>query len=183
MSIGNRIDRTVINNEGNYASTFLKTSRETKGAYELIRVEVEPNGGNDWHYHKTFDEQFTVLEGELTVGLDGKELKLGKGQSAWAYKTHLHFFTNRTTAKTVILVKTTPAGGLEKSVRIGYGLINDGQFTGELPTNPWHMPLLLGYSQTYLPGLPAFIQEPLVNSLAKMAQWKGEDKSREKYFR
>ena len=76
-----------------------------------------------------------------------------------------------------------PAGGLEKSVRVVYGLANDGQFNGEITENPWHMALLLGYSGTYLPDVPGFIQEPLVNALAKIAQWKGEDKALEKYFR
>ncbi len=184
LSIGDRKDRTVINKDGNYASTFLKTSRETNGAYELIRVEVEPNGGNGWHYHKTFDEQFTVEKGELTIGLDGKEIKLRAGQSAWAYKTQRHFFQNRTLSKAVLLVKTNPARGLEKSVRIGYGLSNDGQFAEDgLTKNRWHMALLLGYSETYLSDIPPFIQEPMVKSLAKIAQWKGEDKVLEKYFR
>ncbi|GAA4460597.1 hypothetical protein GCM10023189_35920 [Nibrella saemangeumensis] len=183
MSIGDRKDRTVVNQKDHYASTFLKTSHDTKGAYELVRVEVQPQGGNGWHYHKTFDEQFTVLEGEMTIGLEGNEIKLQKGQSAWAYRTQVHFFKNRTSTKAVLLVKTAPSGGLEKSVRIGYGLGNDGQFEGELPKNPWHMPLLLAYSQTYFADIPSFIQEPLVNSLAKIAQWKGEDKALEKYFR
>ncbi len=183
MSIGDRKDRTVINTEGNYASTFLKTGRETNGAYEQIRVEVEPNGGNGWHYHKTFDEQFTVEQGEITVGLEGKEVKLRAGEQAWARKTQRHFFQNKTATKAVIIVKTTPARGLEKSVRIGYGLINDGQFEGEITKNPWHMALLLGYSETYLDGIPPFIQEPMVKSLAKIAQWKGEDKVLERYFR
>jgi hypothetical protein len=46
LTVGNRQDRTVRNEEGNYESTFLKTGRETGGVYELIQVEVEPKGGN-----------------------------------------------------------------------------------------------------------------------------------------
>lgn len=183
MSIGDRKDRTVINKEGNYASTFLKTGHDTNGAYELVRVEVEPQGGNDWHYHKTFDEFFMVEQGEMTIGLEGKEIKLQAGEKASAKKTQMHFFQNQTDKKAILIVKTTPARGLEKSVRIVYGLGNDGQFNGAITNNPWHMALLLGYSETYLPGIPPFIQEPLVNSLAKIAQWKGEDKDLQKYIR
>ena len=36
------------------------------------------------------------------------------------------------------------------------------------------MALLLGYSETYLPEMPSWFQETLVNALAKIAQWKGE---------
>jgi quercetin dioxygenase-like cupin family protein len=184
LSIGNRQDRTVRNNEGNYESTFLKTNRDTGGAFELIQVEVEPKGGNSWHYHKTFDETFTVLEGELLVGLNGKSIILKTGESVTAPRKSMHYFHNATDTKVTIQVMATPAKGLEKSIRIGYGLNNTGQWGNRvLPKNPWHLPLLLGYSETYLPNIPKFIQEPLVNALARIAQWKGEDKALEIFFK
>jgi quercetin dioxygenase-like cupin family protein len=183
VSVGNRPDRTVRFSEGNYQSTFLKTGAETNGANELIKVELEPHGGNDWHYHKAFDESFTVLKGRALVGRKGKQYILEQGDSATAHKGELHYFANPTDSTTVLLVKVVPAIGLEKSIRVVYGLSNDGQFNGSMTKNPWHMALLLGYSGTYLPDIPAFIQEPLVNAFAKIAQWKGEDKALEKYFR
>ncbi|GAB3174544.1 cupin domain-containing protein [Telluribacter humicola] len=184
MSIGDRKDRTVINKVGNYATTFLKTGRETGGAYELIRVELEPQGGNGWHYHKTFDEQFTVAEGTITIGLEGKELLLSKGQTATAPKTKMHFFKNPSSTKTILIVKTIPARGLEKTIRIGYGLSNSGQIDANgIPSNPWHMALLLGYSESYFPVVPPMIQEPFIKGMAKIAQWRGEDKVLEQYFR
>jgi quercetin dioxygenase-like cupin family protein len=184
LTVGNRKDRTVRNDEGNYESTFLQTSRDTKGAYELIQVEVEPKGGNSWHYHKSFDEHFTVLKGELIVGLNGKTTLLKAGKSIIAPRNSLHYFHNATADIVVLQVRATPAKGLEKSIRIGYGLHNTGQWgKGVFPKNPWHLPLLLGYSETYLPGMPKFIQEPLVNALARIAQWKGEDKALEIFFK
>ncbi|GAB3165866.1 cupin domain-containing protein [Telluribacter humicola] len=183
LSVGNRTDRTVINSEGNYKSTFLKTGKETGGAYELIRVEVEPHGGNSLHYHKAFDEYFTVLQGKALVGKEGQELIVERGGKAIARRGEMHYFSNPTGSITVLLVKTMPARGLEKSIRVVYGLANDGLFKGGITDNPWHMALLLGYSGTYLPDIPGFIQEPLVNALAKIAQWKGEDKALEKYFK
>ncbi|WP_347160090.1 cupin domain-containing protein [Pontibacter chitinilyticus] len=184
LSMGYRNDRTVINSMDNYATTFLKSGSETDGAYELVRVELGPQGGNDWHYHKTFDEQFTVEEGEVTIGLDGKEIRLKKGESATAYKTHLHFFQNKTATKAVLRVKVTPARGLEKSIRIAYGLGNTGQWEKDgFAKNPWHLFLVMGYSESYLPGMPAFIEEPLIKSLAKIGQWKGEDKALQVFIR
>ncbi len=183
LSVGNRPDRTVYNSEGNYKSTFLKTGAETNGAYELIEVEVEPHGGNNWHYHKNFDEHFTVLKGQALIGQNKKEYRINEGKSATAHNGELHYFANPSNSTLLLRVKVSPAGGLEKSVRVVYGLANDGQFDGPITKNPWHMALLLGYSGTYLPNIPGFIQEPLVNSLAKIAQWKGEDKALEKYFR
>jgi hypothetical protein len=95
----------------------------------------------------------------------------------------MHYFANPSDSMILMQVRVSPAAGLEKSIRIAYGLANDGLFKDGMSKNPWHLALLLGYSGTYLPDIPGFIQEPLVNALAKIAQWKGEDKSLEKYFR
>jgi quercetin dioxygenase-like cupin family protein len=182
--VGERRDRTIINSEGSYSASFLKTGAETNGAYELVQVELEPNGGNDWHYHSSFEESFTVVDGEVRIGQGGdSEVLLKKGDSASADRKEMHFFKNARNEKSVLLVKITPAAGLEKTLRVAYGLINDGKLKNEMTENPWHMALLLGYSESYLPGLPSWFQEPLINALAKIAQWKGEDRELYKYFK
>ena len=40
-----------------------------------------------------------------------------------------------------------------------------------------------GYSESYLEGMPGWFQEPLINSLAKIAQWRGEDRELYQYFK
>ena len=183
-TVGQRSDRTIINSEGGYSATFVKTGAETNGAYELVQVELEPYGGNDWHYHTSFEESFSVLEGEVNIGQNGeKQVLLKKGDSASAHRRDMHFFKNARKEKSVLLVKVAPAGGLEKTLRVGYGLINDGLLQNDMTKNPWHMALLLGYSESYLQGMPSWFQEPLINSLAKIAQWKGEDRKLYKYFK
>lgn len=183
LSVSDRPDRKIINSEGNYSATFIKTANETDDLYELIEVEVEPRGGNGPHYHKEFAEHFTVLKGTLTVYKEGVPYVLQAGDSATATKGTMHHFRNETDSLVVMTVKTSPACGLEKTLRVAYGLINSGQLHDGFTENPWHMCLLLGYSGSYLEGLPPFIQEPLVNSLARIAQWKGEDQSLEVFFR
>lgn len=182
-SVGVRSDRTIVNAAGNYSATFVKTGAETNGEYELVQVELEPMGGNDWHYHKNFEEQFKVLEGSVRIGHDGDEILLQKGDSAMTNREDMHFFKNARNEKSLLLVKVSPAAGLEKTLRVAYGLINDGLLENDMTKNPWHMALLLGYSESYLQGMPGWFQEPLINSLAKIAQWKGEDRELEKYFK
>lgn len=182
-SVGDRADRTIYNGDGRYFATFLQTGKETGGKYELVQVELEPYGGNDWHYHKTFVEEFTALKGNIRIGNSGKEIMLHEGESTRAQKEHMHFFKNAGPDKAQLLVKITPASGLEKTLRVAYGLINDGLLKNDMTQNPWHMALLLGYSESYLPFMPSWIQEPLITALAKIAQWKGEDKSLYKYFK
>jgi quercetin dioxygenase-like cupin family protein len=182
--VGTHLDRTIRNAEGNYETTFLKTGAESHGRYELLRVEIEPGGGNEWHYHRTFEEQFTVLTGELTVGLNGAATVLAAGTVATVRPGQLHYFRNHTGALTTIQVQVTPAAGLEKSLRVAYGLANAGQWEKDalFPRNPGHLFLLLGYSETYLPHLPGWVQEPLVDALARIAQWKGEDRDLTPFF-
>lgn len=181
--MADRKDRTVVNSMDKYASTFVKTSRETHGAYELIQVELKPGGGNGLHYHTTFAEEFTAVKGTLTVILDGKRHDLKEGQSAIAHKGVMHMFQNNTKYPVLMQAKITPANGLEKSIRVAYGLMNTGQWNPDgYSKNLWHLFLLLGYSGTYLPDIPSFIQEPLINSLAKIAQWKGEDEALKVFF-
>lgn len=182
-TVGMRSDRTIVNSAGNYSATFVKTGFETNGAYELVQVELDPFGGNDWHYHKSFTEEFTVIEGNVRIGKNGGETLLTKGESAIAQNEDMHFFKNATGDKAVLLVKIAPASGLEKTLRVAYGLINDGLLKDDMTENPWHMALLLGYSESYLQGLPGWFQEPLINSLAKIAQWRGEDRELYKYFK
>ena len=181
-TVGNRTDKTIYNHEGNYSATFVQTGTETNNAYELVQVELEPHGGNDWHYHTSFVEQFTVVEGSVKIGRNGEEIVLDKGQTTVANKKDMHYFKNALDQKSVLLVKTTPAAGLEKTLRVAYGLMNDGLLKNDMTENPWHMCLLLAYSESFLPGMPNWFQEPLINALAKIAQWKGEDKSLYKYF-
>ena len=183
LTVGDRKDRTIVNSEGNYSATFVKTALETRNVYELIEVEVEPDGGNDPHYHKDFEEHFTVLRGALTVYVNNVPHVLLKGDSITAIRQTMHNFRNETDSMVVVNVKTTPAKGLEKTLRVAYGLINTKQLKNDMTKNPWHMCLLLGYSGSYLEGVPSYIQEPLVNALARIAQWKGEDRSLEQFFR
>lgn len=184
VSVGNRPDRNITNSIDHYSVTFLKTSRETGGAYELVQVELGPHGGNGWHYHTNFVERFTVQKGQLSIGLEGKELNLLPGQQAQAAIRQMHKFYNSTDKPTTFLVQIVPGRGFEKTLRSAYGLMNTGG-TGKdgLPKNVWHLCLLLGYSESYMDGLPGWIQEPLVQSLARIAQWKGEDKALEQFYR
>jgi quercetin dioxygenase-like cupin family protein len=183
-SIGNRTDRTIKNSADKYSVTFLKTSRETNGAYEEVKVDLEPGGGNLWHYHTAFVEKFHVLDGELTIGMDGKPVKVISGQDTIAHKNLMHKFYNTSDKPVSFIVRIEPARRFEKTLRCGYGLMSAGMSTPDgMPKNPWHLILILGYSDSYLEGLPGFIQEPLINSLAKIAQWTGAGKDMEQFFK
>ncbi|MBE2214400.1 MAG: cupin domain-containing protein [Opitutaceae bacterium] len=183
MRVGDNVARTVRNEGGNYESTFLETRRDTHGHHELIRVQVEPHGGNLLHYHRSFEETFTVIEGELTVQIGERTVVLKPGESATVPRGTMHTFRNEADVMCTMTVRIEPARGLEKSIRAGYGLANDNTInSGGTMKVIWRYALILAYSETYLDGIPSIIQDPLVPALARIAQWKGEDAEMMKYF-
>ncbi len=183
-TIGVRQDRTIKNSMDRYSVTFLKTSRETNGAYEEVKVELEPGGGNEWHYHTAFVEKFHVIDGDLTIGMEGKAVPITSGSDTIAPRGMMHKFYNTSSKPVTFLVRIEPARSFEKTLRSAYGLMGTGQSSADgMPKNPWHLFLILGYSDSYLKGVPGFIQEPLIKALSKIAQWKGFDKDLDPFYR
>jgi len=183
MRVGDNVPRTVRNEGGNYESTFLETRRDTHGHHELIRVQVEPRGGNLLHYHRSFEETFTVIEGELTVQIGDRTVVLKAGETATVPRGTMHTFRNEADTMCTMTVRIEPACGLEKSIRAGYGLARDNKInSGGTMKVMWRYALILAYSETYLDGIPSIIQDPLVPALARIAQWKGEDAEMLEFF-
>jgi quercetin dioxygenase-like cupin family protein len=166
-------------------ATFLETSEETGGEYTLIEIEVAPGGGNPPHYHKTYDEYFEVVEGALEVLVGKETLTLRPGEKAVAEKNTLHRFRNPTAEPTTFLVKLRPgSAGFEKALKAGYGLAADGRtFADGTPKNPYHLAVLLEWSEMRVPGVFT-LAEPLLSLLAKRARRKGIDRElNEEYCR
>ena len=183
-TIGVRSDRTIRNLEDHYTVTFLKTSKETNGAYEEVKVELDPGGGNIWHYHNAFVEKFHVIEGDLTIGMEGKAVSITTGTDTIAPRGMMHKFYNTSSRPVTFLVRIVPARSFEKTIRSAYGLMAKGKSSADgMPNSMWHLFLILGYSESYLEGAPGFIQEPLINALSKIAQWRGFDKDLEQFYR
>ncbi len=59
--------RTIVNPIIKDTVTFLKTPEETNGQMTEAEITLMPGGGNPLHYHKTYSETFSALEGELGV--------------------------------------------------------------------------------------------------------------------
>jgi quercetin dioxygenase-like cupin family protein len=161
-------------------ATFLETSEETGGERTLIEIELAPGGGNQPHYHLTYDEHFEVLEGELEVQAGKASRILRPGEKAVAYKTVLHRFRNPSDEPARFLVELRPGHeGFEKAIKVAYGLASDGLAAAHgAPKNPYHLALVFEWGEGRLPGAFA-LAEPLFRLLAKRARRKGIDKDLE----
>lgn len=170
--------RTIENPIIKDKATFLETAAETNGKFTLIQVELAPKGNNDLHYHKTFDETFTAIEGTLGVQIGKKISYLQAGESATVPAGQMHRFFNPSAEDSIVFKVLVAPGnkGFETSLQVAYGLASDGLTNADMiPKNLYHMALILTWSDTNIPGIFSWI-EPLMRWMAKRAKKMGIEK-------
>ena len=171
----NNSPRAVYNPIQQDTAIFIETAAETNGAYSLIEVEVAPGGGVDAHYHKTYTETFTCLEGELQVQLGKQVHTLRPGDApATAGMGVLHRFFNTSGQPCRFTVHISPGSrGFEESLQIAYGLARDGKTNKSgTPGNINHLGVLLVLGEIKLPGWQGLF-EKLFLWIGKRAEKKG----------
>ncbi|MDQ3876196.1 MAG: cupin domain-containing protein [Actinomycetota bacterium] len=156
------------------AVTFLETSEETGGERTLIELEAASGGGTAAHYHLTYSERFRVLEGRLTVEVDGAQYELGPGDEALAPAGSLHRWRNLRSERAVAHVEVRPGhAGFERTLRVGYALASEGRvFKNGTPRNPLYTAQLLEWSNIRLPGIYTAL-ERVLKVLARVARRRG----------
>jgi mannose-6-phosphate isomerase-like protein (cupin superfamily) len=163
--------------------TILESAAETGGVYGLLEVKLHAGGGNALHYHTTFSEHFEVISGILSVQVKDQMHQLRPGEAFTVPPRIAHRFFNETSASVIFRCTIRPARNFEKALRIGYGLAADGKTTKKgLPKNFWHAILLFHFSETYLHGIPLWLQTSLIGLLVRVAKWIGADKAVMKYY-
>ena len=171
----NKSSRAIYNPVQQDTAIFIQTVQETNGAYSLIEVEVAPGGGVDRHYHKTYTETFTCLEGELQVQLGKQVLTLQPGDApVTVEKNVLHRFVNNSNRPCRFRVRISPGSrGFEECLQIAYGLARDGKTdkTGT-PRKIDHLGVLLALGEMKLPGWQGLFESVLL-WIGKRADKKG----------
>ncbi len=90
---------------------FVKlTNANSNGAVATFQHPVSPMGGPPLDRHSREDEWFYVLDGEITVEVDGERMLLPAGGSAFAPRDTVHAFQNFTNIQAQILIMVTPGG-------------------------------------------------------------------------
>jgi quercetin dioxygenase-like cupin family protein len=163
---------------------FIRTSSDTNG--ELLEIEStyltkskEPLA----HYHPFQEEWFEVLEGELSIRLDGRIVKLSMGDAIHIPKNQVHSMWNDSAHRTVVNWSTQPALRTEHFFENAYGLAEDGK------VNKMGMPfffqiVLLAneFSKEFrLSKPPYFLQRILFTLLAPISRIMGYKATYDKY--
>lgn len=99
---------------------------------DVLRIDIwsEPGGGVlTEHFHPTIEERYEVLEGQLTVYVEGKPRVLGPGERAVVPPGVRHRFENTGERESHVLVKAEPAEQLRESIEEGAALGGREQFS------------------------------------------------------
>jgi len=92
---------------------MLASGEQTGGRYSLM-WELCPRGsGPGPHYHDQ-DEQFFIIEGEITYRADGGELKAGPGSFVLIPRDTVHSF--RVDSETATLLNSYTPAGFERTI-------------------------------------------------------------------
>ncbi|MER1958680.1 MAG: cupin domain-containing protein [Solibacillus sp.] len=177
------MNRTVKHQITGEQITFLETAEESQGKYLYIEVTLPSQGeGPPLHVHDEFEETFEVISGQLTVTLGKEQHVLQPGDMRLVTLNTPHTFTNNHDEPVVFRVRLTPPSQFEQSVRIHYGLINDGLVDGKgNPKNMAHTALILSMQNTLVAGIPLWLQRKIFALLVKRGHKKNAYKGFEKY--
>jgi len=89
---------------------FLATGDDTDGKYATWEAIVPPGGGPPPHVHSREEESFYILEGEVTLHVDGKRIVATPGMFANLPIGVPHSFKNESDKPAKMLISVAPAG-------------------------------------------------------------------------
>lgn len=81
---------------------------DTNGVATIFHVTVPPMSGPPLHRHSREDEWFYILDGEITVEIDGERIVLQPGCCAFAPRGTVHAFQNFCDAVAHMVAMATP---------------------------------------------------------------------------
>lgn len=123
-----------------------------------------------------------MISGNLTVTLGKTNHILVAGERRIAPMKTPHTFTNNDDDPVVFRVRLTPPSQFEQSVRIHYGLMEDGLTDSKgNPKLLAHTALVLLLQNTLIAGIPLWIQRSIFGLIVKRAHKRGLYEALEKY--
>src|SRR5436853_4009782 len=112
---------------------FLATGDDTDGKYALWEAIVPPGGGPPPHVHSREEEGFYILEGEITLTINGERVVATAGTFTNIPVGTPHSFRNDGMRPAKMLISVAPAGLEKMFFEVGVPL-GEGATTALPPT-------------------------------------------------
>lgn len=94
---------------GGLTLEFLHDKDSTADSLDIFRMTVQPNARMPVpHFHESWDETVYGLDGTVTFRIDGQEVDIGPGRSAFIRRGVVHGFANATQEPATCLCILTP---------------------------------------------------------------------------
>lgn len=176
----------IINPVTGDRMTILESSLQHDGHYTKIRFDLPPGAeGSPLHYHNEMSETFTILEGclDMEVGGKGNRRTLQAGEQVHVPAGTHHSFRNSSDRWVAFTTENRPADGFDQFIRGMFGLAIDGKTNAKgMPTNLFHMALLVKKADMVLVGPSPTLQKVLIGALVAIGKWTKVEQSLSKYW-
>lgn len=169
--------RTFFNPIINDTATFIKTSEETNGEYSLLEIDLYKSDGPPLHFHRSFSENFEVMEGTLYLQVGKEKYILKPGESRLVARGTPHRFYNIRNDLVRFRITLKPGHiGMENFIKIIYSLAQDGLTNKKGKPNSFaHLASILTMSDTNASGMMSLLS-PIISIAAKRASKNGTEK-------
>jgi quercetin dioxygenase-like cupin family protein len=164
---------------------FIQTGKDNGG--KLLEMESTYNSYSKEpppHYHPHHNEDFKVLEGKLTVRIEGQLLTLYPGDTLHVPANKTHSMWNNSKSRTVVNWKVHPATALDHFLETVTGLAADGKTNDDGVPNLLQAAMLANkYTDVFRLSRPAFfVQKTMFLILTPLAYLLGYRPIYKKYL-
>jgi quercetin dioxygenase-like cupin family protein len=149
---------------------------DTDGRYMQSETRVRPGGAvSVVHRHRECTERFEVLEGELTLQLDGQTRSLLAGEQVTIAPGVAHHYANTSDEDVVFRFDVWPAARFEAMVVTLFALGTEGKTDAKGAPSPLQMAVILDeYGDVLeLVGPPRLLQRVAIGVLARIGCARG----------
>src|SRR6185503_8838410 len=135
---------------------YLETDKTTNGERMVLKQTIKTKGFlYPNHFHTLQDESFEVLDGKLTIWLEGKTKTLTAGEKITLPKNKAHNHFNNDEGPATFIQTVFPALDFEYLLENIIGLTKDGKIhNGRAGLIQELTTLKYLDSKTFLPGIP-----------------------------
>ena len=137
-------NKTITHSKTGQQITFLQTAKETNGRLLEMEAQFAPLSKEPPpHYHPGQNEDFTVIEGEIQVKINGVLKNYKASEHFHVPANTVHSMWNNSGSKTIVNWKVQPALNSEYFFETLTGLANDNRTDSDGVPNILQVALLM----------------------------------------